>query len=48
LQGLCAFTINNRREMQTLVTLGVWGIQSDRPALLRQVAVACGRSVIQA
>jgi glycerophosphoryl diester phosphodiesterase len=44
-QGLCAFTINDRREMQTLIELGVWGIQSDRPALLRQVALDCGRSL---
>jgi glycerophosphoryl diester phosphodiesterase len=45
LQGLCAFTINDAAEMQSLVELGVWGIQSDRPGLLREVALACGRRV---
>jgi len=44
LDGLCPFTINERAEMAALVTLGVAGIQSDRPALLREVALAHGRA----
>lgn len=43
LDGLCAFTINERPEMEELVALGVAGIQSDRPGLLREVAVGLGR-----
>jgi glycerophosphoryl diester phosphodiesterase len=43
--GICSFTINREREMRELIELGVWGIQSDRPALLRRVALDCGRSV---
>jgi glycerophosphoryl diester phosphodiesterase len=43
LEGMCAFTINRRREMRVLIELGVWAIQSDRPALLREVALSCGR-----
>ena len=45
IEGVCSFTINRAREMRKLIELGVWGIQSDRPALLRQVALDCGRSV---
>lgn len=45
LQGLCSFTINHPREMRKLIELGVWAIQSDRPGLLRKVALECGRSV---
>jgi glycerophosphoryl diester phosphodiesterase len=45
IEGLCSFTINRAREMRALIELGVWGIQSDRPALLRRVAMECGRSV---
>jgi hypothetical protein len=45
IEGLCSFTINHPREMRELIELGVWGIQSDRPGLLRRVALECGRSV---
>jgi glycerophosphoryl diester phosphodiesterase len=45
IEGVCSFTINHRREMRALIELGVWGIQSDRPGLLRTVALECGRSV---
>jgi glycerophosphoryl diester phosphodiesterase len=45
IEGLCSFTINHPREMRQLIELGVWGIQSDRPAVLRRVALECGRSV---
>jgi glycerophosphoryl diester phosphodiesterase len=44
IEGICSFTINREREMRELIELGVWGIQSDRPALLRAVARECGRS----
>ena len=42
LEGLCSFTINREPEMRTLIELGVCGIQSDRPELLRRVAERCG------
>jgi glycerophosphoryl diester phosphodiesterase len=45
LEGVCSFTINHPREMRELIELGVWGIQSDRPGLLRRVALDCGRTV---
>ena len=45
IEGVCSFTINHPREMRELIELGVWGIQSDRPALLRRVAIDCGRRV---
>jgi hypothetical protein len=45
IEGVCSFTINHPREMRELIELGVWGIQSDRPGLLRRVALECGRSV---
>lgn len=45
IEGLCSFTINRAREMRALIDLGAWAIQSDRPALLRKVALDCGRSV---
>jgi glycerophosphoryl diester phosphodiesterase len=45
IEGVCSFTINHPREMRELIELGVWGIQSDRPGLLRKVALDCGRSV---
>jgi glycerophosphoryl diester phosphodiesterase len=45
IEGVCAFTINHPREMRELIELGVWGIQSDRPALLRKVALDCERRV---
>ncbi|HVR19514.1 MAG TPA: hypothetical protein VMS65_07455, partial [Polyangiaceae bacterium] len=45
IQGICSFTINRALEMRQLIELGVWAIQSDRPALLRKVALDCGRSV---
>jgi len=44
LRGICAFTINDEDEMKQLLELGVWGIQSDRPALLRRVAEATGQA----
>ena len=40
--GVCSFTINHPREMRELIELGIWGIQSDRPALLRRVALDRG------
>lgn len=43
--GVCSFTINHPREMRELIELGVWGIQTDRPGLLRKVALECGRRV---
>jgi glycerophosphoryl diester phosphodiesterase len=43
--GVCSFTINHAREMRELIELGVWGIQSDRPGLLRRVALECGLRV---
>lgn len=43
LEGVCSFTINDAEEMRELVELGVWGIQSDRPAVLCDVASSCGR-----
>ena len=45
IRGVCSFTINRAREMRELIQLGVWGIQTDRPALLRNVALECGRNV---
>ena len=45
IRGLCSFTINRAREMRELIELGVWAIQSDRPALLRKVALDCGRNM---
>jgi glycerophosphoryl diester phosphodiesterase len=42
IEGVCSFTINHAREMRELIELGVWGIQSDRPGLLRRVALECG------
>jgi glycerophosphoryl diester phosphodiesterase len=45
IEGVCSFTINHPREMRELIELGVWGIQSDRPALLRRVALDCGRKL---
>ena len=42
-EGICSFTINEANEMRELVELGVWAIQSDRPALLRDVASSGGR-----
>lgn len=41
--GVCSFTINHPREMRELIQLGVWGIQTDRPGLLRKIALECGR-----
>jgi glycerophosphoryl diester phosphodiesterase len=45
IEGVCSFTINHPREMRELIELGVWGIQSDRPGLLRKVALECGLRV---
>jgi glycerophosphoryl diester phosphodiesterase len=47
-RGTCAFTINHEHEMRELIELGVWAIQSDRPALLRRVALASGRTLARA
>jgi glycerophosphoryl diester phosphodiesterase len=44
-QALCSFTINTKKEMEALIDLGVSGIQTDRPDLLRRVALARGRRV---
>ena len=38
-----SFTINDEREMSSLIRLGVAGIQTDRPGLLRRVAERLGR-----
>lgn len=43
LEGVVSFTINDEREMSTLIRLGVAGIQSDRPRLLRTVAERLGK-----
>jgi glycerophosphoryl diester phosphodiesterase len=45
LEGVVSFTINDEREMISLVELGVHGIQTDRPALLRSVVERHGRLV---
>lgn len=41
--GLVPFTINDPKEMRTLIALGVDGIQSDRPDILSAVARTMGR-----
>jgi glycerophosphoryl diester phosphodiesterase len=41
--GLVPYTINDPKEMRTLIALGVDGIQSDRPEILRAVAETMGR-----
>lgn len=43
LEGVVSFTINDEREMASLMRLGVAGIQSDLPALLRAVAERLGK-----
>jgi hypothetical protein len=43
LEGVVSFTINDEREMSSLIRLGVAGIQSDRPRVLRAVAERLGR-----
>jgi glycerophosphoryl diester phosphodiesterase len=43
LEALVSFTINDEREMSSLIRLGVAGIQTDRPGLLRRVAERLGR-----
>jgi glycerophosphoryl diester phosphodiesterase len=43
LEGVVSFTINDEREMISLIRLGVVGIQTDRPSLLRSVAERCGK-----
>lgn len=45
IKGVCPFTINEEREMATLIDLGVSAIQSDRPALLRRIALSLGRKI---
>jgi glycerophosphoryl diester phosphodiesterase len=45
LEGVVSFTINDEREMMALVRLGVAGIQTDRPSVLRSVAERCGKMV---
>jgi glycerophosphoryl diester phosphodiesterase len=45
IEHLCCFTINHPAQMRALIDLGVSGIQSDAPALLRQVADARGMRV---
>jgi glycerophosphoryl diester phosphodiesterase len=42
IERLCCFTINDPAQMRRLIDLGVSGIQSDKPGLLRQVAEARG------
>jgi glycerophosphoryl diester phosphodiesterase len=42
IEGLCSFLINEPEEMARLLTLGVTAIQTDRPALLRELAEAHG------
>lgn len=42
IEGLCSFLINEPDEMKHLVELGVSAIQTDRPALLREMAEAHG------
>ncbi len=43
LEGVVSFTINDEREMTSLIRLGVSGIQTDRPSLLCSVAERCGK-----
>jgi glycerophosphoryl diester phosphodiesterase len=45
LEGVCSFTINRESEMRRLIGLGITGMQSDRPEVLRRVAVAAGKRV---
>jgi glycerophosphoryl diester phosphodiesterase len=45
LEGVVSFTINDEREMAALIRLGVAGIQTDRPSLLRRVAERCGKTM---
>jgi glycerophosphoryl diester phosphodiesterase len=44
-EGVVSFTINDEHEMIALVRLGVAGIQTDRPGVLRSVAERCGKMV---
>jgi glycerophosphoryl diester phosphodiesterase len=43
LEAVVTCTINDEREMSSLIQLGVAGIQTDRPGLLRRVAERLGR-----
>jgi glycerophosphoryl diester phosphodiesterase len=45
LEGVVSFIINDESEMLSLIELGVAGIQTDRPKLLRSVAERCGKMV---
>jgi glycerophosphoryl diester phosphodiesterase len=43
LEGVVSFTINDEEEMSSLISLGVAGIQSDKPGLLYRVAARMGK-----
>jgi hypothetical protein len=45
IENLCCFTINHPGQMRALIDLGVSGIQSDAPGLLRRVAEERGLRV---
>jgi glycerophosphoryl diester phosphodiesterase len=45
IEALVCFTVNDAKEMRCLISMGVQGIQSDRPGLLRSVADRMGRRV---
>jgi glycerophosphoryl diester phosphodiesterase len=42
-EGVIAFTVNNEPELRCLIRMGIDGIQSDKPDLLRAVALRLGR-----
>lgn len=42
-RGVVPYTVNEPKEMRTLIALGVDGIQTDRPDILRAVAMTMGR-----
>lgn len=46
LRGVIPFTLNDESKMEWLLRLGVHGIQTDRPDLLRGVAEGLGRTFV--
>lgn len=44
-KGIVPYTVNEPKEMRTLIALGVDGIQTDRPDILRAVAMTMGRAI---
>ncbi len=43
-EAITCYTINDRREMKSVISLGVDGVVTDRPALLRVVAAELGKT----